>query len=275
MAAKSQAQGSPRQADIADPQLARYLFQAEEAERRRLARELHDETSQGLTLVRFYLGALQEEAGTKAKRTVDDAFNVLDRTIEGLRRIVSRLSPQTLEQLGLAGSILKEARSLEADLGIQVKVRIAEKFGTLSAETELAIYRLVQEALHNVAKHAQAKNVDIDLSRKEGRIRLVIQDDGVGLPKKAGFQHHSFGIVGMRERVRCLNGTFRMRSRHGRGTRIEVFLRPDCGSTASEDQSTQLQLVEGRMPARSRASNRQQRNFQGVDDDQNPVPARG
>jgi signal transduction histidine kinase len=275
MAAKSHAQVSSREADIADPQLSRYLFQAEEAERRRLARELHDETSQGLTLVRFYLGALQEEAGTKAKKTVEDAFNVLDRTIEGLRRIVSRLSPQTLEQLGLAGSILKEVRSLEADQGIQVNVRIAEQFGTLSADAELAIYRLVQEALHNVAKHAQAKTVDIDLSRKEGRIRLVIQDDGVGLPKKAGFQRHSFGIVGMRERVRCLNGTFRMRSRQGRGTRIEVFLRPDCGSAATEDQSTQLHLVEGRMPARSRASNRRQRHSLGVDDGQNPVPARG
>jgi signal transduction histidine kinase len=87
--------------------------------------------------------------------------------------------------------------------------------------------------------------VVIDLSRKEGRLRLVIQDDGVGLLKKPGAQHHSFGIMGMRERVRCLNGTFRIRSRQARGTRIEVYLDPTCGSASSLPQ---LRLVEGKLP---------------------------
>src|SRR5882672_8670248 len=107
MAAKSHAQAVAREADpeFAGPQLSRYLLQVEEAERRRLARELHDETSQGLALVRFYLGELQQDGGPKTKKTVGDAFQVLDRTIEGLRRIVGRLSPQALEQKGLAGSI--------------------------------------------------------------------------------------------------------------------------------------------------------------------------
>ena len=244
MAAKSHAQAVAREADpeFTDPQLSRYLFQVEEAERRRLARELHDETSQGLALVRFHLRELQQDGGPKAKKTVNDAFQVLDRTMEGLRRIVGRLSPQALEQMGLAGSIRQEAHALEAGYGIQVTLRISENLGDLSPEAELALYRLVQEALHNITKHANAKNVDIDLSRKEGRVRLVIQDDGVGLGKKAGVQHHSFGIMGMRERVRCLNGTFRIRSRQGRGTRIEVYLHPSCVS------APQLRLVEGSMP---------------------------
>jgi two-component system sensor histidine kinase DegS len=147
-----------------------------------------------------------------------------------------------LEQKGLAGSIRQEARALESEHGIQVSLRISDKLGDLSSEAELALYRLVQEALHNITKHANAKNVTVDLSRKEGRVRLVIQDDGIGLVKKAGTQHHSFGIMGMRERVRCLNGTFRIRSRQGRGTRIEVYLHPSCVS------APQLRLVEGRMP---------------------------
>ena len=249
MAAKSHTQASRWEVDlgVAEPHLSRYLFQVEEAERRRLARELHDETSQGLTLVRFHLGALQEMSGAKAHQTIDDAFQVLDRTIEGLRRIVGRLSPQSLEQLGLAGSIRKEARNLEVDCGAQAEVRISQSLGQLSPEAELALYRLVQEALHNVSKHANARNVQIDLGRKDGKVRLVIQDDGVGLTKKAGIQHHSFGIVGMRERVRCLNGTFRIRSRQGRGTRIEVYLNPTCGS-APHAPLPRLRLVDGEMP---------------------------
>jgi two-component system sensor histidine kinase UhpB len=247
MAAKSHAQAVAGEADqdFAGPQLSRYLFQVEEAERRRLARELHDETSQGLALVRFHLGELNQEGTPKVRKTVGDAFQVLDRTIEGLRRIVGRLSPQALEQKGLAGSIRQEARILETDHGIQVSLRISEKLGNLSPEAELALYRLVQEALHNVTKHANARNVTIDLSRKEGKVRLVIQDDGVGLAKKPGTQHHSFGIMGMRERVRCLNGTFRIRSRQGRGTRIEVYLHPSCGSA---EKTPQLRLVEGKLP---------------------------
>ena len=98
----------------------------EEAERRRLARELHDDTSQGLTLVRYHLGALQEIEGAQAQKTIHDAFQILDRTIDGLRRIVGRLSPQALEKLGLAGAIRKEARSLEVDSGVKADVRIAE-----------------------------------------------------------------------------------------------------------------------------------------------------
>ena len=109
----------------------------------------------------------------------------MDRTIDGLRRIVGRLSPQALEKLGLAGAIRKEARSLEIDSGVKADVRIAENLGSLSSDAELALYRLVQEALHNVSKHANAKNVQVELARKEGKVRLVVQDDGVGLAKES------------------------------------------------------------------------------------------
>lgn len=249
MAAKSQAQSVSDERDleaVAGPALSRYLFQAEEAERRRLARELHDETSQELTLVRFQLGILQRSSDEKSQKTIEDTFKVLDRTIEGLRRIVGRLSPQALEKLGLIGSIRKEARSL-MDQGVQVNLRVSANFERMSAEAELALYRLVQEALHNVAKHANARNVEVDLSRKNGKVILVIQDDGVGLGKKVGVQHRSFGIFGMRERVRCLNGTFRIRSRQGRGTRIEVFLDQSVCMVRNE-ASNQFRLIDGKAP---------------------------
>lgn len=275
MAARANTQAVQREVDLAvtEPHLSRYLFQVEEAERRRLARELHDDTSQGLTLVRYHLGALQEIEGAQAQKTIHDAFQILDRTIDGLRRIVGRLSPQALEKLGLAGAIRKEARSLEVDSGVKADVRIAENLGSLSSDAELALYRLVQEALHNVSKHANAKNVQVELARKEGKVRLVVQDDGVGLAKKAGFQHHTFGILGMRERVRCLNGTFRIRSRQGRGTRIEVYLNPSCGS-APEAPFPQLRLLDGTAPERL-AQIRKERNSFGDPNVQDSLPARG
>ena len=273
MADKSNTQTGHREVNlvVTVPHLSRYLFQVEEAERRRLARELHDDTSQGLTLVRFHLGALQETGGAERQKTIDDAFQVLDRTIDGLRRIVGRLSPQALEKLGLAGAIRKEARTLEADRGVKGEVRISENLGTLSADAELALYRLVQEALHNVSKHANARKVQIDLGRKEGKLRLVIQDDGVGLTKKAGLQHQAFGILGMRERVRCLNGTFRIRSRQGRGTRIEVYLSPSCGSVPDAPLP---RLLDGKAPGRL-AQIRKERHSFGVPNVQDSVPARG
>ncbi len=213
---------------ILDPgasQIARYLFQIEEAERRRIGRELHDETAQGLTVVRFYLGMLQEISTSRnTHKTLGEALAVIDRTIEGLRRIVARLSPQALEKLGLIGGIRKEARTLSRSGDTQVEVNISAHFGRLSPETELALYRLVQEALHNIAKHAQAKHVQIDLRRDGGSVHLLITDDGVGFGRGANAHRNSYGLFGMRERIKSLGGTFRIRSRKGRGTRISASI---------------------------------------------------
>jgi signal transduction histidine kinase len=276
MAAKAQRNNVRDESEleaVADPELSRFLFQVEEAERRRLARELHDETSQGLSLVRFHLETLRKSHGPSQK-TLEDTFNVLDRTIDGVRRIVGRLSPQALEKFGLIGSIRKEARCLMADHAVRVDLRVSADFGRLSAEAELALYRLVQEALHNVAKHANAKNVEIDLSRKDGKIVLIVQDDGVGLVKKIGLQHSSYGIFGMRERVRCLNGTFRIRSRQGRGTRIEVYLDHSVCRAGSQIESNRFRLIEGQATT-SRIAQKQGRTATGARNGQNQVFARG
>jgi signal transduction histidine kinase len=277
MAARFQSQSAAEAPEVeltSGPVLSRYLFQVEEAERRRLARELHDETSQGLTTVRFHLDTLQKNANPELQKTVDEAFGALDHTIEGLRRIVSRLSPQALEKLGLIGSLRKEARTLTEDYGIAVDLRLTPNLGRLSHDAELALYRLVQEALHNVAKHAHASKVEIDLGRKDGKVVLVIQDDGVGLNKKIGIQHSSFGIFGMRERVRCLNGTFRIRSRHGRGTRIEVYLDHSLCVCAAP-QANQFEVIEGKARRQSAGALKQRRNATGARNGQNQVFARG
>lgn len=223
-------------------QFSQYLLQVEEAERARLAQQLHDETTASLTSLRTRLAEFERPAGRKnTKAKIQQAVGILDRTLERVQRIAHRLSPRELETLGLIGSIRKEARMLARAHDFKVIVRIAEDFGRLPPLTELALYRLVQEALHNIGRHARAKQVEIEMSRKGGKIRLLIQDDGAGFSRKPVLPR-SFGIVGMRERVRCLNGTFRIRSRTGRGTRIEVYI-ADCLPAGSGPPEPSLRIV--------------------------------
>lgn len=214
----------PDKQETEAPEIARSLFQVEEAERRRIGRELHDEIAQGLAVLRFQLEMLQEiPADPSVKKSLGEALAVVDRTIEGLRRIVARLSPQALEKMGMIGVIRKEAQNF-ASAGVQVDVRISPRFGRLSPEIELALYRLVQEALNNIAKHAQAKHVEIDLTRRGDKVDLLITDDGVGFGAHTNFHRRAYGVFGMRERIRSLGGTFRIRSRRDRGTRIQVSI---------------------------------------------------
>lgn len=212
----------PDSQEVGTSQIARYLFQVEEAERRRIGRELHDETVQEVTVVRLHLQMLQEmSADPRVQKTLGKALAAVDRTIEGLRRIVARLSPQALEKMGLIRVIRKEAGNF-ASAGVQVDVRVSPRFERLSSEIELALYRLVQEALNNIAKHAHAKHVEIDLTRDGDKVRLLITDDGVGFGGHTNFNQRAYGVFGMRERIRSLGGTFRIRSRRDRGTRIQV-----------------------------------------------------
>jgi signal transduction histidine kinase len=107
---------------------------------------------------------------------------------------------------------------------VAVRVAISDEVGRLSSETETAIYRVVQEALHNIAKHAHAQNATISMSREGRSIRLVVEDDGVGIFPKSNFRGNSFGLAGIKERVSMLGGEVRVISLKGKGTRIEITI---------------------------------------------------
>ena len=210
-----------REARIAE--LSGHLLRVQEEERRRISRELHDETGQGLMVIRLYLGMLEASIRTRtAQLKIHETLAVVDRTIEGLRRMLARLSPLVLQELGLIAAIRKEAKDLTKNTGIKARVDVAEDIGRLGAEIETAIYRVAQEALHNVAKHSQAKSVWVQMSREDGAVRLLVEDDGVGFAPKTHSRGKSFGLAGMRERVGNLGGAMRVRSSKGRGTRIEI-----------------------------------------------------
>jgi signal transduction histidine kinase len=217
-----------REARIA--QLSAHLLQVQEQERKRISRELHDETGQGLMVIRLYLGML--EAGIKsrmARTKIRETVSVVDRTIDGIRRIIARLSPLVLQELGLIAAIRKEAKDFARTTGVRARVAVPSEVGRLAPETEAAVYRVVQEALHNVAKHAQATSVSINMQRDNGSVKLLVEDDGVGFQPRfaSSSRGHSFGLAGIKERVGMLGGVVKVVSGKGKGTRLEVTVPVD------------------------------------------------
>lgn len=239
----------------ADSELARHLLRAQEEERKRISRELHDETGQALMLLRLQLGMLATEVPDRASQEkIQQATELLDRTIGGLRRIIGRLSPRVLEELGLAAAIRKEARELSKNTGIKVRLSLPENFGDLDPELDVAAYRCVQEALHNIAKHSQAQNVTVQIRNQGQRLTLLIQDDGVGISSKNHARNRGFGLSGMRERVTALGGTVRIRSTNTSGTRLRIML-PIAGGRAARNRQLRTEaLVLTKRALASRAS---------------------
>jgi signal transduction histidine kinase len=196
----------------------RRVVEAQELERRRLARELHDETGQALTSILLGLKAV-EDARDAGQR--DDAFAELHElvvaTLQDVRRLAVELRPKALDDFGLVPALRRLAQSFTEQIGIAADVEAYLGDGRLPAEIETALYRLVQEALTNVVKHARASRVSISLVRRTGSVSAVIEDDGVGFSGPSG---EGLGLVGMRERVGLLNGRLVVESRPGRGTTI-------------------------------------------------------
>ncbi|MGE5322611.1 MAG: GAF domain-containing protein [Actinomycetota bacterium] len=210
-----------REQRIAD--LSAHLLRVQEEERKRISRELHDETGQALMVIRLYLGMMEQGGAKNLRGKIKETVDVVDRTIEGIRRIIGKLSPLVLQELGLVAAIRKEAKDMAKTAGVKARVLIADDVGRLAPGTEQAIYRVVQEALHNVAKHAQAKNVTVHVAREGKTVHVQVEDDGVGIQAARGNPRNgSFGLAGIKERIAMLGGVSRVISTKGKGTRIEI-----------------------------------------------------
>lgn len=218
-----------REREIRIAELSAHLLRAQEEERRRISRELHDETGQELMVIRLYLGMLESTVTARSPRLkIRETLDVVDRTIDGIRRIIARLSPLLLQELGLIAAIRKEAKDLARNSGVKARVVASPDIGRLSPEAEAAIYRVVQEALHNVGRHAQAHSVNIQMSQENGELHLLIEDDGIGIQGKySSSRGRSFGLTGIKERIGMLGGQVRISSARGKGTRIEVTVPAD------------------------------------------------
>ncbi len=212
-----------REARIAE--LSAHLLRAQEEERKRISRELHDATGQQLMVIRLYLGMLTSgSVSDEVRSKVGETVNVVDQTIEGIRRIIARLSPLVLQELGLVAAIRKEAKDLGKRSGVRTRVAIPDSVGRFTPEVETTIYRVVQEALHNISKHAKAKSASVQMSRVDDMVQLVIQDDGVGFGDRKPVVGRNFGLAGMRERIGMLGGSVQVVSGKNKGTRIEITI---------------------------------------------------
>jgi two-component system sensor histidine kinase UhpB len=198
---------------------ARRALRAQEAERRRLARELHDELGQSLTGV-----LIQIDQAIRAPETADleDARERARESLDDVRRIARGLRPDTLVELGLASALNALATRFTRQSGLAVDRRLDEELPRLGDDVEVVVYRVAQEALTNVARHADARRVTLELRHEGGAVMLTVDDDGRGIPARVG--EEARGITGMRERALLVEGGLRVGRRGHEGTlvRLEV-----------------------------------------------------
>ena len=199
------------------------ILEAQEAERSRIARELHDETGSALTAILLDLTAVDGAATLPEARQASAALRKNARSaLQNVGRLAFTLRPPALDEFGLASALKDLSGSLEERGGPKVDLAIELTPDTrLPAKLETIIFRVIQEALTNVVKHAEAETVRITVASRERSVVLAIEDDGRGF-SEARTHDGGFGLVGMRERVASLNGSLEIESTHGSGTRIAV-----------------------------------------------------
>ncbi len=183
---------------------ARRALQAQERERRRLARELHDELGQALTGVVLVLDGLAREAPPELRPAVSEVQETARAAGEKVRDLARGLRPQALEAFGLRSALASLAAGFEERSGLRVRCEVPPDLPELTPDQELAVYRAAQESLTNVARHAEATAVILSLRRGDDAIALTVADDGVGADPEA--LHDAGGIGGMRERAMLLGG---------------------------------------------------------------------
>jgi signal transduction histidine kinase len=198
----------------------RRVVEAQELERRRLSRELHDETGQALTSILLGLRSLEESLETDdARAATADLRELVVATLQDVRRLAVELRPSALDDFGLVAALEHLTASFQEQTAIEVDLGVALGEGRLPGEVETALYRIVQEALTNVVKHARAQRVSISLTRMQHSVKAVVEDDGQGFDPE-DTREGGFGVVGMRERLSLFGGRLVVESRPGAGTTI-------------------------------------------------------
>ena len=221
-------------------QLARSVWRVQEDERRRLARELHDGIGQQLTALRHRLDALARSVNgaDDASSPLHQALAICDSAIQETRALSRLLRPQILDDLGLEAALNWLARHSAESGGYEVEVDVGPLPAPIDGDLSTLIFRVAQEALTNVLKHAQARNVVIRLAQRHDQwLQFLIVDDGRGADVDEAFAKasdgHSTGLASMRERVRLFGGRFTVVSRPGEGMQLRVLIPLLQGDSAS------------------------------------------
>jgi signal transduction histidine kinase len=205
------------------------ITRAQEEERKRIARELHDDTAQALFAISRQMdNFIRDNVGlSQQQRTVlQDIRQRIGVSLQGIRRFSQDLRPSIIDDLGLLPAVQWLVKQKSEDSGIEIELKILGKEQRLLPEMELILFRIVQEALTNAGKHAQATAAEVNLEFTGSQVAVTIRDNGKGfqLPDTVGDLSHSgkLGLVGMHERVSLLSGTLDIQSQVGKGTVVKV-----------------------------------------------------
>jgi signal transduction histidine kinase len=210
-------------------EVLRRTISAQEEERHRLARELHDETAQTLAALSIMLDRARDsldDQSSPAAGHVREAKAVATRLLDETRRLILGLRPSVLDDLGLVPAIRWQCETTLGDRGLEATIDDRLGATRLPSHVEVALFRIVQEAVSNVARHADARHVEITLVRDDETVTVIVADDGKGFEAELavgiGGRYGSVGLSGIGERVALLDGSMRVRSAPGAGTTVEV-----------------------------------------------------
>ncbi len=207
-------------------QLLERLISAQEEERRRVARELHDEAGQSLTMLMTGIGKAIDslpDGATEASEELSHSRSLAAQTLAELRKLIYDLRPEVLDQLGLVPALRSYVKS-HLDTGkIKLQLNFSGVKERLSPEVEITLFRIIQEAVTNIVRHAEASVVKIEVAAKDSMATTIIEDNGKGFNVEAAFESpESWGLRGMRERVTIVGGKLSIESRAGGGTRLKL-----------------------------------------------------
>ena len=216
-----------RQAEQLQRELSRRILDAQESERKRVAFELHDSINQMLSSVRYRLKSAEEQSNGNNRSPwagAQESRILVEKTIQEIRRISRNLRPSALDDLGLAAAVRTLSDEFVKRAGISLKVDSSKLTRRLPPDIELALFRVVQEALNNIEKHSRAKNVDIQLAVSKSTAIAVVIDDGRGFNPVTPYRQkqRGLGLSSMKERASLLGGTMTIETAHGKGTSVEA-----------------------------------------------------
>jgi two-component system sensor histidine kinase UhpB len=205
--------------------LAARILNAQEGERVRISRELHDDTGQALTLLLIRLQLVEDRStDPEVARELADLRRLVGDTLDGVRRLAVHLGPSVLEDLGLRAAMEWLVDRVRLEAGLTVDLRLEGDCDDVSSEVAVAVFRVVQEALTNVVRHAQARRVGVRLTAHADTLELAIEDDGRGfsVEQARGRPGSSIGLFGMSERIALVDGHIEIDSKPGRGTTVHA-----------------------------------------------------
>jgi signal transduction histidine kinase len=205
-------------------ELAGRLQTVREEERRRIAREIHDDLGQALTAIKIAVSSLvlDSRESREPSEGAESTINLIDQAIASVRKIATELRPAILDDLGLVAAVEWAAEKFQARTGARCHLSLPANPVTIDQDWATAVFRIFQEILTNVSRHSDATQVDVRLGIENGNLELEVQDNGIGADQERLSAPQSLGIVGMRERALLLRGEFNITGKPNKGTLVRV-----------------------------------------------------